>query len=102
MNESGTARSKTSERILSSPPNFTAPALKPHDTLAGIASTSLQGSMEAFNENMKNANSNFNNISSTDNVMPDLNTHGGTSAAWDMIALGLEEPLPTQEAIDEL
>ena len=58
--------------------------------------------MEAFNENTWNANNKGNNMSSTENLMPDLNTHGGTSAAWDMIALGLEEPLPTQEAIDEL
>lgn len=34
---------------------------------------------------------------------PNLDVHlGFNQSAWEMIGLGLEEPLPTQEAIDEL
>ncbi|KAL8715273.1 MAG: hypothetical protein Q9220_001231 [cf. Caloplaca sp. 1 TL-2023] len=38
------------------------------------------------------------------NIMPDLDftTSFDDAATWEMIGLGLEEPLPTQEAIDEL
>lgn len=36
--------------------------------------------------------------------LPDLNQAGAfdDGMTWEMIGLGLEEPLPTQEAIDEL
>lgn len=44
---------------------------------------------------------NNSNISPPLGMMPDL-TAGLNHSSWDMIRLGLEEPLPTQEAVDEL
>lgn len=34
--------------------------------------------------------------------MPDIGLGMGDNYSWEMIGLGLEEPMPTQEAIDEL
>ncbi len=34
--------------------------------------------------------------------MPDINLGMDGNYSWEMIGLGLEEPMPTQEAIDEL
>lgn len=34
--------------------------------------------------------------------MPDMNLGLDDDFSWEMIGLGLEEPMPTQEAIDEL
>ena len=44
---------------------------------------------------------NSSNISPPAGMMPDLAADFDHSP-WDMIRLGLEEPLPTQEAVDEL
>lgn len=44
---------------------------------------------------------NNSNISPPAGMMPDL-TADFDHSSWDMIRLGLEEPLPTQEAVDEL
>lgn len=41
------------------------------------------------------------NISPPAGMMPDL-TADLNHSSWDMIRLGLEEPLPTQEAVEEL
>lgn len=57
--------------------------------------TSLHGSIDGI----------FEMISDNNNVSPPVNTNidvGFDSPSWEMIGLGLEEPLPTQEAIDEL
>lgn len=35
-------------------------------------------------------------------IMPNLDLNLDESFSWEMISLGLEEPMPTQEAIDEL
>lgn len=35
-------------------------------------------------------------------IMPDLDLTLDASFSWEMIGLGLEEPMPMQEAIDEL
>lgn len=46
-----------------------------------------------------------NDNSTTVGILPDLNTTASPlddNMAWEMVGLGLEEPLPTQEAIDEL
>jgi hypothetical protein len=43
------------------------------------------------------ANSGFEN---TFHTFPPATHHGGGS--WEMIGLGLEEPLPTQDAVNEL
>lgn len=44
---------------------------------------------------------NNSNISAPAGMVPDLTVNLDHSS-WDMIRLGLEEPLPTQEAVDEL
>ena len=36
------------------------------------------------------------------NVVPDIDLAIDENFTWEMIGLGLEEPLPTQEAIDDL
>lgn len=41
------------------------------------------------------------NITPPAGMMPDL-TADLNHSSWDMIRLGLEEPLPTQEAVEEL
>lgn len=46
-----------------------------------------------------------NDNSPVPSMLPDLNTTASPiddGMTWEMIGLGLEEPLPTQEAIDEL
>lgn len=35
-------------------------------------------------------------------IMPNLDLNLDESFSWEMISLGLEEPMPMQEAIDEL
>ena len=36
------------------------------------------------------------------NIIPDIDLAIDENFSWEMIGLGLEEPLPSQEAIDEL
>ena len=36
------------------------------------------------------------------NVIPDIDLAIDENFSWEMIGLGLEEPLPTQDAVDEL
>ena len=36
------------------------------------------------------------------NIVPDIDLAIDENFSWEMIGLGLEEPLPSQEAIDEL
>lgn len=36
------------------------------------------------------------------NMVPDMDLNIDENFTWEMIGLGLEEPLPTQEAIDDL
>lgn len=40
--------------------------------------------------------------SSSGGIMPDTGLDDENAFSWEMIGLGLEEPLPTQEAVDEL
>lgn len=44
----------------------------------------------------------INQYSSSSGGMPDANLENEQAFSWEMIGLGLEEPLPTQEAINEL
>ena len=46
--------------------------------------------------------SNAQNISPGPSIMADMNLGIDDSMSWEMIGLGLEEPLPMQEAIDDL
>lgn len=52
-------------------------------------------------EGLLSAANNFAASPST-NVVPDIDFNIDENFSWEMIGLGLEEPLPTQEAIDEL
>ena len=36
------------------------------------------------------------------NLVPDIDLAIDENFSWEMIGLGLEEPLPTQDAVDEL
>lgn len=49
-----------------------------------------------------NSTSNTQDISPVPSTMMDVNLGLDDPMSWEMIGLGLEEPLPTQEAIDEL
>lgn len=40
--------------------------------------------------------------SPTANMIPDIDLAIDENFSWEMIGLGLEEPLPTQDAVDEL
>lgn len=44
----------------------------------------------------------INQYSSSSGGMPDANLETEQAFSWEMIGLGLEEPLPTQEAVNEL
>lgn len=66
-------------------------------------SVPLNGSLEGFitGDPFPTTRANNSNISPPAGLMPDL-TADLSQPSWDMIRLGLEEPLPTQEAVDEL
>ena len=49
-----------------------------------------------------NSTSNAQNISPIPSMMADANLGLDDSMSWEMIGLGLEEPLPMQEAVDDL
>ena len=49
-----------------------------------------------------NPASNTQNISPGPSIMADINLGIDDTMSWEMIGLGLEEPLPMQEAIDDL
>lgn len=49
-----------------------------------------------------NSTSNTQDISPVPCTMVDVNLGIDDPMSWEMIGLGLEEPLPTQEAIDDL
>lgn len=67
------------------------------------ASLSQNGSLEELMSGapFETTRDNNSNISPPAGAMPDFLADLNHSS-WDMIRLGLEEPLPTQEAIDEL
>ena len=44
----------------------------------------------------------INQYPSSSGGMPDTNLENEQVFSWEMIGLGLEEPLPTQEAVNEL
>ncbi|MCJ1470735.1 hypothetical protein MMC07_009382 [Pseudocyphellaria aurata] len=66
-------------------------------------SASQNGSLEGFlnGDPFETTRDSNNNISPPAGPMPDVTADLG-QPSWDMIRLGLEEPLPTQEAVDEL
>lgn len=47
-------------------------------------------------------NTNTFDASPSVNIVPDIDLAIDENFSWEMIGLGLEEPLPTQDAIDEL
>ncbi len=49
-----------------------------------------------------NSTSNTQNISPVPSMMADINLGVDDPISWEMIGLGLEEPLPMQEAMDDL
>lgn len=49
-----------------------------------------------------NSTSSTQNISPVSSMMADVNLGIDDSMSWEMIGLGLEEPLPMQEAVDDL
>lgn len=62
---------------------------------------SIPGPADQFYEKIALPNDN----SPVPSMLPDLNTTASPiddGMTWEMVGLGLEEPLPTQEAIDEL
>lgn len=44
----------------------------------------------------------FGDLNSTQINLPDNNITSGGDFSWEMIGLGLEEPLPAQDVVDEL
>ena len=59
----------------------------------------FQGSSERQFEQMRDTN---NGYPPSSGDMHDANLDSDHSFSWEMIGLGLEEPLPTPEAINEL
>ena len=65
-------------------------------------SSAIQEPMDRYPETSSNGNQNNDKISPAASSVPELASGIEPAASWDMIGLGLEEPLPTQQAIDEL
>lgn len=59
----------------------------------------FQGSTETHFEISTDTN---NQYSSSSGGMPDASLDSERAFSWEMIGLGLEEPLPTQDAVNEL
>lgn len=85
---------------------FPSPTDPPFKSNSGDGNTEMYtmgipGPAERFFDNMALPNDN----SPVPDILPDLNPMASPlddGMTWEMIGLGLEEPLPTQEAIDEL
>ena len=88
------------------PPSTNAPAIPA--TTAQNTTSYTSYDVNAMNVDMAmpmdgllNTNNNF-EASPSANVVPDIDLAVDENFTWEMIGLGLEEPLPTQEAVDEL
>lgn len=65
--------------------------------------TNMQGSMDGYLDTLGEGISKVrSNVSSDASLVQDMNAGFEPTVSWEMIGLGLEEPLPTQQAIDEL
>ena len=67
---------------------------------ANVAGFGMDG--HELMDDIFNSTSRTQNISPVPSMIPDTNTGIDDSMSWEMIGLGLEEPLPMQEAIDDL
>lgn len=65
-------------------------------------STGIQEPMDKYYEASTNGNGSSERISPAASAIPEVTPGFDPSISWDMVGLGLEEPLPTQQAIDEL
>lgn len=93
-NTSGTTHDRPPEPALSA---FRVPAL---DESASMSlGLEFQGSTDPRFEPMTDAN---NQYPPSSGGMPDIGLDTDPVFSWEMIGLGLEEPLPPQEAINEL
>jgi hypothetical protein len=72
----------------------------PDESNSMLLGLDYQGSLEGQFEPM--AESSHQYPSSSGAMMPGTVLDDGNAFSWEMIGLGLEEPLPTQEAVDEL
>ncbi|KOS46550.1 hypothetical protein ACN38_g2501 [Penicillium nordicum] len=79
---------------------FTAPIAD--ESILNLPDLSGLGGLEGIGENMDNSYSTSTAPSAGMLFPSPPTTQGGGNSQWDLISLGLEEPLPSQDVIDEL
>ncbi|OQE43566.1 hypothetical protein PENCOP_c003G04093 [Penicillium coprophilum] len=80
---------------------FTAPIAD--ESILDLPDLSGLGGMGGIGGNMDNSFSSLAGAGQPNQILyPPLTTQGGDNPQWDLISLGLEEPLPSQDVIDEL
>lgn len=90
----GAGPSQPGQHAAATAANFNAPG-----TSRGMAAG---GSMDQWQFHGDPSSAGLDDFNLGNNLGLNLNSMGGGDFTWEMIGLGLEEPLPPQETIDEL